>query len=141
MVTKKIVHSGLLLGILIIVFFIGTAAFAQNTPPSNDPFGLNNAVNGTGVIQGSDPVPLVIARAIQGVLSIVGVLFLILIIWGGAMWMTSGGNEQNIARAKKILTTATIGLVIIMTGYSVTYFIVESLSGQTQQNLPGGGGT
>ncbi|MBI4090882.1 MAG: hypothetical protein HY422_02560 [Candidatus Komeilibacteria bacterium] len=115
---------------LLLVLLMPAISFAQSP---DDRFGLNEAVQGTGVIEGKDPIPLVVARAVQGVLSIVGVIFLILVIWGGAMWMTSGGNEKNISRAKQILTTATIGLVIIMTGYAITYFLIANLSGQAAQ--------
>lgn len=126
----KTLAAALLL-LVLLVPTISSAAPTTQTP--GDRFGLNEAVNGTGVIEGRDPVPLVVARAVQSVLSIVGVIFLILVIWGGAMWMVSGGNEQSITKAKQILTTAVIGLVIIMTGYSITYFIIENLVGATDR--------
>ena len=77
---------------------------------------------------------------ILNVLGIVGVIFLILIIYGGITWMTSAGNEQRISLAKKVLTSSVIGLVIIMAGYSITYFIVQNLTTATQNTptqLPG----
>lgn len=100
---------------------------------------LNEAAAGTGVIE--KELPLTIAVFVRAVLSIVGVIFLVLIIYGGVQWMTSGGNEQRIALAKKILTTSVIGLVIVITGYSITYFIIQSLNNVQIQSLPAGGTT
>lgn len=135
---KPLKAKTLAAALLLLVLFVPMLAMAQT---ASERFGLDEAVNGTGVIEGKDPVPLVVARAVQGVLSIVGIIFLILVIWGGAMWMMSGGNEKNISQAKQILTTAVIGLVIIMTGYSITYFIIESLTTAITSPQPGSGGT
>lgn len=60
---------------------------------------------------------------IRVVLGSVAVIFLILILYGGFRWMMSGGNEENITKAKKILSAAAIGLVIIFLSYSITLFI------------------
>jgi len=57
------------------------------------------------------------------VLSFIGVLFLILIIYGGISWMTAGGNEQNVEKAKTIIINAVIGLLIVIFAYTITSFI------------------
>lgn len=101
---------------------VGTE-YVQVTAQASDPFGLNQATPSSI----RNDIPVTVARMIRGVLGIVGIIFIILVIYGGVTWMVSGGNDQRITTAKKILTTATIGLVIIATAYSVTYFIIESL--------------
>ena len=69
-----------------------------------------------------------IIGAIIGIfLSFLGVIFLILILYGGFIWMTSGGNEIKVIRAKKILTNAIIGLIIVLSAYSITYFVFHSI--------------
>jgi hypothetical protein len=60
-------------------------------------------------------------------LSLLGVIFLILIMYGGFTWMTSGGNEIKVLKAKKILTEAIIGLIIILSAYSITYFVFHAI--------------
>lgn len=57
------------------------------------------------------------------VLSFIGVLFLILTIYGGISWMTAGGNEQNVEKAKTIIINAIIGLLIVISAYTITSFI------------------
>ena len=56
-------------------------------------------------------------------LTFIGTIFLIMIVYSGIQWMTSGGNEQKVAQAKNRLTAAAIGLVIIMVAYIATYYI------------------
>lgn len=69
-----------------------------------------------------------IIGALIGVfLSMLGVIFLILVVYGGFVWMLSAGNEVKVLRAKKILTQAVIGLIITMSSYSLTLFIFQSL--------------
>ncbi|PIS04865.1 MAG: hypothetical protein COT81_04390 [Candidatus Buchananbacteria bacterium CG10_big_fil_rev_8_21_14_0_10_42_9] len=73
------------------------------------------------------------SRGIKAFLTILGVIFIILIIYGGFIWMKSMGNEDEIERAKRILRASIIGLIIILAAYSITLFIfdtiIESTSG------------
>lgn len=59
-------------------------------------------------------------------LSFLGIIFLGLTIYAGFRWMTAGGNEDAISTAKKTLTAAVIGLVIILLAYSITNFVIGS---------------
>jgi hypothetical protein len=45
------------------------------------------------------------------------------------MWMTSGGNEERVKKAKQILIAAIIGLVIILSAYAITNFIGTAFGG------------
>lgn len=69
-----------------------------------------------------------IAGAIIGTfLSFLGIIFLGLVIYGGFLWMTSAGNEGKVMKAKETLTQAVIGLIIILSAYSITYFVFNAL--------------
>ncbi|OGY43661.1 MAG: hypothetical protein A3B89_04465 [Candidatus Buchananbacteria bacterium RIFCSPHIGHO2_02_FULL_40_13] len=67
-------------------------------------------------------------KIIQALLGFIGVLFIILIIYGGFMWMTAGGDSSKIQKAKDIIIKATIGLVIIMSSYAIVYTIIDQFS-------------
>ncbi len=64
-----------------------------------------------------------VAMVINRTLTILGLLFLIVIIVGGVKWMTAGGNESNIEAAKKILTAGIIGMIIIFLAYGISAFL------------------
>ena len=51
---------------------------------------------------------------INGFFGLISLLFLILILYGGYLWMNARGKEDQVERAKKIMIEATIGLAIII---------------------------
>lgn len=67
----------------------------------------------------ADPV----VRLIRMILGFLALVFLILILYAGFKWMTSAGNTETIDKAKKIISAALIGLVIIFLSYAITAFI------------------
>ncbi len=66
-----------------------------------------------------------LTRNIALVLSFVGVIFVILIIYAGIVWMTAQGNEEKVTNAKKIIIDSIIGLIIVVAAYAITYFVLE----------------
>ena len=69
----------------------------------------------------------IVATIIQIFLGFLGIIFVILIIYGGYLWMTSRGNEEQVKKAKDTLQKATIGLIIILAAYAITYFVFTEL--------------
>lgn len=65
------------------------------------------------------------------ILSFVGVVMLILIAYGGFLWMTAGGNESQVEKAQKIIVAAIIGLLIVVSAYAVSYFVVSKFGADT----------
>jgi len=57
------------------------------------------------------------------VLSFVGVIFLILMIYAGLVWMTAQGNQEQVNKAKDLMINAIIGLIIVLAAYAITAFI------------------
>lgn len=70
----------------------------------------------------------IIATVIQVFLSLLGLIFIILILYAGYNWMSAGGDEQKVTKAKETIQRAIIGLVIIVLAYSITYFVFNNLS-------------
>lgn len=83
---------------------------------------------------GLEPVQLsiVVAQIIQVVLGLLGVIFIVLIIYAGFSWLTSAGNEERISKAKKTIVAAVIGLTIVLSAYLITAFILSQLFEATQ---------
>lgn len=68
-------------------------------------------------------VPGTIGKIIGVGLSFVGVLFLILLIYGGFIWMTARGNQQDISKAMDLIQAAVIGLIIVLAAYAITAYV------------------
>ncbi len=57
--------------------------------------------------------------------SIIGLIFLVLIILSGVKWMTAQGNSGRVDQAKDTITKAITGLVITLASYGITMFILN----------------
>ena len=68
-----------------------------------------------------------IGKIINGFLTFLGIVFVLLILYAGFLWMTAGGSADKVGQAKKILTNAIIGLVIIVSAYAIANFVIDVL--------------
>ena len=84
-------------------------------------------VSSMDVVGGSDTLEQKIGGIVQIALSFLGVIFFILMIYGGFLWMTASGNEQQVDKARNLITAAIIGLVIVVAAYAISYFVVKTL--------------
>lgn len=69
-----------------------------------------------------------IARLTYWVLGFAGALFVLFIIWSGILFVTSTGNKDRVARARRTLTYSIIGLVIIIIMLLIIPIIIDSLA-------------
>lgn len=71
---------------------------------------------------------LYVVALVRVALSFVGFLFFLLVFYGGYFWLTAGGSEDQIKKAKLIITRALIGFAVVLAAYSVTAFVATLLS-------------
>ena len=69
-----------------------------------------------------------VGRIIGVFLSFLGVIFFMLVVYGGFMWMTSGGNQDKVGTAKKIIGNAALGLIIVLSAYIITHLVTTEFS-------------
>ncbi len=65
---------------------------------------------------------------IKAFLSLLGVIFVILIIYGGYLWMTARGNDEQVKKAGDNIRNAVIGLIIIVAAYAITWFVLYNVA-------------
>ncbi|MEK7633109.1 MAG: hypothetical protein AAB473_04985 [Patescibacteria group bacterium] len=65
---------------------------------------------------------------IQPIFALVGLGFFVLAVYAGVLWMTARGESKQVDKAKDILTSATIGLVIIVASYVLTNAILSAVT-------------
>jgi len=70
-----------------------------------------------------DPVNITIS-VIKWALGLLGLVAVIMIVYGGYTWMTAAGNEEKVTKAKNILKYAVIGLIIILLSWAIVTFII-----------------
>ena len=72
----------------------------------------------------SDPVEI-ITNIVTIVLAFLGLIAVIIILIGGFLWMTAGGNEDKVKKAKTMMIQGLIGLIIVLAAYGVASFVIE----------------
>lgn len=75
----------------------------------------------------SGNIQVIIARIINVILGLLGIIALGIVLYAGFLWMTAGGNEERITKARKLLINGVIGLVIIMSAFAITLFVLNKL--------------
>ncbi len=97
----------------------------------NELFGGN--VNGTDFAAnaglGSGELTTTIAQVIRVVLGFLGVVAVFIILLGGFKWMTSGGADEKVRDAKKLMIAGVVGLAIVLSAYAIAAFVIQSLTG------------
>jgi hypothetical protein len=73
----------------------------------------------------------IIGTVINAFLGLLGVLFLAYLVYGGYSWMTAGGDEGKVKNAVAIIRSSTIGMIIVLAAYAITFFITTRLLEQT----------
>jgi hypothetical protein len=79
----------------------------------------------------STTITEIVGNAIKAVLSLLGVIFLVLTIYGGFIWMNARGRETEVEKAQGIIRATVIGLAIVVAAYAISYFVVEVLTSET----------
>ncbi len=98
--------------------------------------------NNTGMIQreagysSNVTIGVVVGTIIKAFLGLLGLIFVILMIIAGFNWMTAGGDEDKINKAKDTIRAAVIGLIIVVAAYAITYFVFANLPGSGSGGTP-----
>jgi len=84
-----------------------------------------------GASTGEPSLLVTIGALIKVILGLLGIILLILMLYGGFLWMTSAGEDEKVEKAKKIITSAVIGILIIVIAYALTWFVMERVTSIT----------
>lgn len=128
--TKNKIITLLFATIFLLGFFVATQAILAESAYSSTDYGLKTTLSEGGLdttLKKNSDLPTTAGTIVGAALSFIGVIFLILIIYGGFQWMTAGGNEEQVGKAKVLIISAVVGLMIIASAYLATKFIGETL--------------
>ena len=74
-----------------------------------------------------------VVHIIQWVLGILALVAVVMIIYGGFVWMMAAGNEERIEKAKKVISAAVVGLIIIMLAWAIVIFVAGTTANVVKQ--------
>jgi len=119
---KKFTLSIFLLLIVSTPFF----AFAVNNTSTLDCNSLTGVCNPAGS-ESNWTVPMIASKIIKAILGVLGVIFVLLILWAGSMRLFAKGNATQIKKSYDTIMWAILGLVIIFSSYVILSFVFEKL--------------
>ena len=125
-INKKITVAFILF--LAVIFLLPDVASAQS-----DIYGVNNF---TDTNLSTKDLKDVVVNIVNIILGFLGILATLIILYGGFVWMTSGGNADKVDKAKKIIINGVIGLAIILSSYAIARFVLK----EGYNSMFGGGG-
>ena len=89
--------------------------------------GLASAADDSGYDTEGSSLPIVIGNLIEALLAFTGMIFLVITIYAGVMYMTAAGDDSKVTKAKGMLTSSLVGLVIIISAYAITSYVVSAI--------------
>jgi hypothetical protein len=111
---------------------IGLALASAVTFPlmaSATPYSIEDIGSSVGL--GTADLKTTVINVISWVLGILALVAVVMIIFGGVMWMTAAGSEENIEKAKKIISAAVIGLIVVLLAWAIVIFVAGTTSNVT----------
>ncbi len=123
-----VIHCLILVSLIVAPFL----SHAANEQPSTFKIGkaaiLTKLVDAAGGNEASPTGPVVIAGGIvRGALVLIGLVFLILTVYGGSLYLTASGNEEQVKKAKSIIVRAIIGMFIVIFAGAITQFLTSQI--------------
>lgn len=132
-ITRSIVYLTILSGIFIL--FLAPAPVCQAATNNTITDIMKGAISKVALPTGEDPdakAQIIVGKVIGAFLSVFGIIFMILIIYGGYKWMMASGREEELKKAKDTIRAAIIGLIIILASYAIAYFVTYALQTAVQ---------
>lgn len=74
-------------------------------------------------------IPKLIGMILRMVFAVIGVVALIIFIYGGVLWMTAFGEEQRVKKGWDTMIWAALGLIVIFGSYIAVDFILRAILG------------
>ncbi len=90
-------------------------------------------IEGTVQTEQQNVLVIIAARVINVILSMLGIVLVAFLFYGGFVWLKSRGNTEEIERAQGIIQSAIIGILIVLATFVIAYFVVYSFRSATLQ--------
>ncbi|MCK5510714.1 hypothetical protein KAI65_04205 [Candidatus Parcubacteria bacterium] len=62
---------------------------------------------------------------VRYLITFLGIIAVVIILYGGFVWMTAAGNDDRVSKAKSIIVAGIIGLIVIMAAFAIVNFVIN----------------
>ncbi|MFA6132103.1 MAG: hypothetical protein WC702_03545 [Patescibacteria group bacterium] len=111
------------------IFVLSAPIARADVVTVNEMFGGNAGdefANEAGL--GAGDLTSTIANLIRVGLGFLGIVAVVIILIGGFKWVTAGGEEEKVKKAKKYIFQGLIGLVIVLAAYAIATFALGAIT-------------
>jgi len=131
--TKKYLQFSLKLFIILFLFCIPCFVFAVSALNETVQTSINTNLNNVSPYAAANETSAatIVGSVVKVFLGLLGIIFLILIIYAGYNWMTAGGDEPKVKKATDTIKRAIIGLIIVVSAYAI-YGLVSGFLGTSK---------
>jgi len=126
MTMHRFARVALIIGSIAVLSLPLVASAQQITTFSVEPIGSQLGL-------GEADLKATVLNIIRWLLGIMTLAAVTLIIYGGFIWMTSAGNEENVEKAKRIISAAVIGLIVILLAWAIVIFVARTTANVTNK--------
>jgi len=120
----------IILSSLFILFFVFNFSLANTSAAPNLKDVFNSNLNSTAEkaaykinTDDTDALADSINSMINIVLTLLGVIFIGLSVYGGFLYMTARGNEEQTKKGQSVIVQSLIGLIIVLSAYAISFFV------------------
>ncbi|MEA3272341.1 MAG: Ig-like domain-containing protein, partial [Patescibacteria group bacterium] len=118
---RKFSRTAILVVSVLAVFLFASATLAQVD------VGLEEVGETTG-LSGQD-IRITIAKIIRNAFALLGIIAVGIFVFAGYTYMTAGGDAGKVETAKAWMKNAVIGILIMLSAFGITQFIINQLEG------------
>lgn len=121
------------------VLLFGSIAYAEDKGglvPAGEGSGLNKTA-----ISEAGTIPLAIGLFLNQALLYLGIIFFLLVVYAGLLWMSASGNDSKVEKAKDVLISAVVGLIIVVSAYAIVNFVFGNVLTLQSDECNNQGGT
>ncbi len=112
----------LMVGALTLASFIPVAG-ASFLSDSDNLKAVSDATGGEGDLK------VLVLKILNFFLTFLGILAVIMVVYGGVTYVTSAGNDEAIGNAKKIIMYAVVGLIVILLSFAIIRTVLNAGTG------------
>jgi hypothetical protein len=118
------------------VLTMGVLGFAYTVhaacPAGQQPDASGACVVGGGVALPNplpaDDIPTILGVLLRSAFGLLGSLALAMFIYGGFLWLTSGGAADRIEKGKNTMVWAVLGIAVAFTAYAIVDFVIGTIT-------------
>jgi len=88
---------------------------------------IGDGIYGDGEGVNQKPIPELVGAYIKVFLALLGVALTMIIVFAGYLWLTAGGSEEQVKKARAWITNGIVGMIITMSAYAITDYVISRL--------------